>query len=398
MPPSFRYAATCPKGVEAMLAAEIAALGAADVRETRAAVTFSGPLKLAYRACLWSRLASRVLLVLAEFDAGTADDLYGGVAAVPWEEHADPDRTLAVDATGTTAGLTHSGFAARRVKDTVVDRLRERTGRRPSVDTDSPDLRLNLRLRRERATLAIDLSGEPLHRRGYRTPGEQAAAPLKENLAAAILVRAGWPDIAKAGGPLADPMCGSGTLLIEGAMMAADRAPGLLRSRWGFEGWLGHDEDAWHAVLDEADERAEAASAAIQLVTGADRDPDMVELARACVKRAGLSAHVTLRAADVAEFAPPPETACGLVVTNPPYGLRLGEAAQLTGLYATLGATLLQRFDGWSAAVFTSEPDLARATGLRSKKVYKLYNGAVETGLYLFDVSAGSARAEVKCD
>ncbi|MBE0476754.1 MAG: hypothetical protein IBX62_06655 [Coriobacteriia bacterium] len=387
---SLAYAATCPKGVEQILAEELRALGAEDVRETRAAVTFRGPPVTGYRACLWSRLASRVLLVLAEFPAADADELYAGVAAVPWEEHVSADGTLAVDAVGRTAGLTHTGFAARRVKDAVVDRLREREGRRPSVDLERPDVRLNLRLHRERGTLAIDLSGEPLHRRGYRTPGEQAVAPLKENLAAAILVRAGWPDTAARGGPLLDPMCGSGTLLVEGALIAADQAPGLLRQRWGFERWLGHDADAWASLLDDADERAEAGRGCLPPIAGSDVDPRAVELARACVRRAGLGERVRVEAAALEAFAPPAGARPGLVVTNPPHGERLGRVEDLRELYALLGQRLAGFGEGWRAAVFTAGPELARAVGLRSHKRYTLFNGAVETGLYLFDLGPGN--------
>jgi 23S rRNA (guanine2445-N2)-methyltransferase / 23S rRNA (guanine2069-N7)-methyltransferase len=390
-----RFAATCPKGIESLLADELRALGASDVRETRSAVTFAGPLPIAYRVCLWSRFASRILMQLAEFPAATADELYTGVHAVPWEEHVVSDGTLAVDAVGTTAGLTHTGFAAQKVKDAVVDRLRERTGERPSVDLERPDVRLNLRLYREQATLSLDPSGDPLHRRGYRTPGEQVEAPLKENLAAAIIARAGWPEIAARGGSLFDPMCGSGTLLVEGALMATDRAPGLLRGYWGFDGWLGHDADAWEALLDEADERAEAGDASLPAMAGSDVDPTAAEIARGCLKRAGFGTRVAVEVGGVDDMRPPPAASPGLVVTNPPFGVRLGETAQLAGLYSKLGERLSAGFDGWRAAVFTAEPDLARATGLRSYKSYSLFNGAVPTKLYLFEMSPGNVWREV---
>lgn len=388
--------ATCAIGIEALLAEELRALGATDVRESRAAVSFSGTPETAYRACLWSRLASRILLTLASFPAMTADDLYAGVAAVEWEQHLSAKTTIAVDAVGRTPGITHSGFAALKVKDAVVDQVRERTGERPSVDLESPDVRLNLRLHKGAGSLSVDLSGEPLHRRGYRTQGEQAEAPLKENLAAALLVRAGWPAIAEAGGSLFDPMCGSGTLLLEGALMAADRAPGLLRQRWGFEGWLGHDADVWHSVLDDADERAEAGIAAMPSIAGSDVDSSAIELARACVKRAGLGDAVTLDVRELGHTKPPAGAAPGLVITNPPYGVRLGSGEDLAGLYARLGGRLVESFDGWTAAILTSEPDLARATKLRSHKSYAFMNGAVETKLYLFELSARVVRAEVR--
>ncbi len=388
--------ATCATGIEALLAEELRALGATDVRESRAAVSFSGTLETAYRACLWSRLASRVLLTLASFPAMTAEELYAGVFAVAWEEHLSASSTIAVDAVGRTPGITHSGFAALKVKDAVVDRMRERTGERPSVDLESPDVRLNLRLHKGAGSLSVDLSGEPLHRRGYRAPGEQAEAPLKENLAAALLVRAGWPQIAAAGGSLFDPMCGSGTLVLEGALMAADRAPGLLRQRWGFEGWLGHDADVWHALLDEADERAEAGVAALPRMAGSDVDPAVIELASACAKRAGLGGAVSFEVRELAQATAPEGATPGLVITNPPYGVRLGSGEDLPALYARLGERLVEAFDGWTAAILTSEPDLARATKLRSHKSYAFMNGAVETRLYLFELSARVVRAEVR--
>ncbi|MHB1135295.1 MAG: bifunctional 23S rRNA (guanine(2069)-N(7))-methyltransferase RlmK/23S rRNA (guanine(2445)-N(2))-methyltransferase RlmL [Coriobacteriia bacterium] len=396
MTQTFRYAATCPKGVENLLARELGTLGAAEVRETRAAVTFAGPLKTAYRACLWSRLASRVLLTLGEFPAASAEELYEGMSTIAWALHVPAEGTLAIDVNGTTAGLTHTRFAAQKAKDAVVDRIREHSGTRPSVDFERPDVRLNIRLHKERATVSLDLAGEPLHQRGYRTPGEQAEAPLKENLAAAVLVRAGWPEIAAGGGALVDPMCGSGTLLIEGAMMAADTAPGLLRDHWGFTGWLGHDEDVWHTLLDEADDRAESGRESLSVIAGCDHDPAAIAIARTCAKRAGFGGAIALEVGELATLTAPEGAAPGLVVTNPPYGVRLGEAEALSPLYAELGERLLAEFGGWQAAVLTNDEILSRATGLRSHAAHTLYNGALETKLYRFEVTAGQVRAEVR--
>jgi 23S rRNA (guanine2445-N2)-methyltransferase / 23S rRNA (guanine2069-N7)-methyltransferase len=383
-------------GVEPLLADEVRKLGADDVRERRAVVTFAGPLLVGYRVCLWSRIASRVLLTLAEFPAATADELYEGASVVPWEQHIAPDGTLAIDVVGSTTGLTHSRFAAQKTKDAVVDRIRARSGSRPSVAFERPDVRLNLRLHREQATLSLDLAGEPLHMRGYRSAGEQVEAPLKENLAAAVLVRAGWLETGSAGGALVDPMCGSGTLLVEGALMVADQAPGLLREYWGHTGWLGHEPDAWDALLEEADERAEAGRLGVPVIVGRDHDPRAVSLATACAKRAGFGGHITVEVGDLADLVPPPGTRTGLVVTNPPYGVRLGEADDLSALYAVLGERLLAGFEGWSAAVLTTDEALARATGLRSSAAYTLYNGTIETKLYRFEVSRAQARAEVR--
>ncbi len=381
---SYRYVATCPKGVEPLLLAELQAMGVADARETVAAITFEGPLEAGLRACLWSRTASRILLVLAEFDVTGDEELYAGVSGIAWEEHIDPSSTIAVDAVGTAPGLTHTGFVARRVKDGVVDRLRDVHGTRPSVDLENPDVRINMRLAKERGTISLDLSGEPLHRRGYRTEGKQVEAPLKENLAAAILMRAGWPDLAKSGAALLDPMCGSGTLVIEAALIAADQAPGLLRDRWGFEGWLGFERDVWNGLLDEADERAEAGREHMPPLAGRDIDPHAIALAEECASGAGLGKYVHFEQGDIAEMVPNGPT--GLVVTNPPYGERLGEAPELAKTYSALGKRLAEEFGGWSAAVLTSEKDLALAVGLRSHKSYALYNGAIAVRLYLFEL------------
>jgi 23S rRNA (guanine2445-N2)-methyltransferase / 23S rRNA (guanine2069-N7)-methyltransferase len=381
-----RFVATCPKGVEALVHSELEGLGATAVRETVAAASFEGDLATGLRACLWSRTASRILLVLSEFDVDGDEALYAGVHAIAWEEHVDPGSTIAVDAVGTALGLTHTGYVARRVKDAVVDRLREKTGSRPSVDLDDPDVRINVRLAKGRGTVSIDLSGEPLHRRGYRTEGEQAEAPLKENLAAAILVRAGWPAVAESGGALLDPMCGSGTLVIEAALMVADQAPGLLRSRWGFQGWLGAEADVWNELLDEADDRAEAGRATMPVLQGRDTDLRAIELAQRCASNAGVGKCVGFELGDVADMVAP--GSAGIVVTNPPYGERLGEGLALPELYSTLGRTLAERFGGWRAAVLTSDKELALAIGLRSHKNYALYNGAIAVRLYLFSMDA----------
>ena len=206
------FFATAPKGIEPLLADELRSLGAFEVAEGRSGVAFSGPLAIAYRACLWSRLASRVLLPLATFPATSPEELYAGVRSIDWSEHLSAESTLAVDASVSGSKITHSHYAALKIKDAVVDQFRDRTGDRPSVDAERPDVRINLYLLRDTATLSLDLSGDSLHRRGYRDEG--VLAPLKENLAAAILIRAGWPEIAARGGALVDPMCGSGTLLL----------------------------------------------------------------------------------------------------------------------------------------------------------------------------------------
>jgi 23S rRNA (guanine2445-N2)-methyltransferase / 23S rRNA (guanine2069-N7)-methyltransferase len=381
------YFATCPKGMEYLLRDELVALGAADVREALAGVHFSGSLETAYRACLWSRLASRILLPLAEFDAATDDALYAGVQTIDWSTHLAAHATLAVDAGTALSKLTHSQYIGQRVKDAVVDQFRQRDGNRPGVDTEEPDLRINLRLRRDRATVSLDLAGTPLHRRGWRE--EQGAAPLKENLAAAMLLRARWPEMYAQGGALLDPMCGSGTLLIEGALMAADVAPGLKREYFGFLGWQQHDIALWRGLLDEANQRAENGLRSLRsCFFGSDADARIVQTAKRNAQEAGISGFFTLDKHDAAHVAPPPGYSTGLVITNPPYGERLGEREQMPLLYRALGEALRTRFTGWRAAVLAGDAELGKAMRLHAEKRYTLYNGALETVLLLLDLSA----------
>ena len=242
----FALFATCARQLEPLLVTELGTFGIDDAKESRAGVSFSGTLETAYRVCLWSRLASRVLLPVASFPAPTTDHLYEGALALPWTDHIYLSKTFAVDVSLVRASIPNSQFAAMRVKDAIVDQLREKLGARPDVDPAHAQLRINIHIRDDMASLAIDLSGESLHRRGYRL--EAGEAPIKENLAAAVLMRADWPNLAKQGGVLVDPMCGAGTLLIEAALMAANQAPGLKRESFGFEGWRQHDPEVWRTL------------------------------------------------------------------------------------------------------------------------------------------------------
>lgn len=385
-PPETRlpYFATCPKGIEPLLAEELRTLGAEAVRETRAGVAFEGPLAAAYRACLWSRLASRVLLPLARFPAPSPDALYDGTRSISWSEHLDRDRTFAVDASVSQSAITHSHFAALKVKDAIVDQFRAAAGRRPSIDTDRPDVRLNLYVHRDEAVLSLDLSGDSLHRRGYRRHGVEA--PLKENLAAAILRRAGWPALAAERAPLVDLLCGSGTLPIEGALMAADIAPGLLRPQFGFLAWKGHDAAIWSSLLAEARERREAGLARLPTIRGYDHDPRAIDAAAKNLARAELSGRISFEVRALADCAMAPSPP-GLAVANPPYGGRLGEAAELAGLYTELGDALKRCYPGWRAAVFTGNTELGKKLGLRARRLHTLYNGAIECKLLHFEIT-----------
>jgi 23S rRNA (guanine2445-N2)-methyltransferase / 23S rRNA (guanine2069-N7)-methyltransferase len=378
-----------PAGAADLAAAELESFGATDLKVSRGGVACVGELEHAYRACLWSRVANRVLLPIAEFPAPTPEALYAGARGVDWSAHLGADGTLAVDCTSSRSAITHTQFAALKVKDAIVDRFRDETGTRPSVDVAAPDVQVNLHLDRDVATLAVDLSGESLHRRGYRGP--QGAAPLKENLAAAILLRAGWPALVAAaaadGEPLAfvDPMCGSGTLCIEAALIAADAAPGLGRDYFGFLRWRGHDAALWQRLLGEAAERRAAARIEHVAIRGYDRDAAAVRAALANVAAAGFERliHVERRELAALPDAPAPR---GLVAANPPYGERLGEQRELVQVYTDLGRALRERFVGWQAAVLTGNPPLGRELGLKAKRTHTLFNGPIECRLLRFDV------------
>lgn len=376
-----QFFATCAKGLEYLLVDELRDLGAHAPREALAGVAFQGTLETGYRACLWSRLASRVLLPVHSFDAPDDAALYAGVSSVDWSRHLAPDGTLAVDANLFASGLTHARYAEQRVKDAVVDQFRARHGERPSVDTAQPDVRINLSVRRDKATLSIDLSGDSLHRRGWRV--EQVAAPLKETLACAVLLRAGLQQVLADGGAVVDPMCGSGTLLIEAARYAADIAPGLQREHFGFQRWGGHDAALWRQLREEARERAERGAAALTpRFFGFDVDPDAVRVTLRNAESAGVAGALRVQVRTVADLAPPPGVAAGLVVCNPPYDERL--AADAT-LYRELGAALKRGFAGWHAAVLSADAELARALGLSAAKRYTLYNGALKCELLRID-------------
>ncbi len=373
--PFFVTAAT---GTADLLAAELAALGIEGAREVQGGVACEGELASAYRACLESRIALRVLWQLARFPAADSDGLYAGVRDVDWGAQLDAAGTLAVDFSGSLAGITHTQFGAQRVKDAIVDQFRERTGARPSVDRESPWLRINAHATRSGVTIALDLSGESLHRRGYR--GGAGAAPLKENLAAAILVRSGWPAIAAAGGSFVDPMCGSGTLPIEAALIAADIAPGLSRRRFGFERWKQHDADAWAAVRSAAEARRQVALLTPGRIRGFDRDTVAIRDAEANAARAGLDKRLFFQRCELAKLPAAPAPS-GLFAVNPPYGERIGETEELRGLYGLLGERLRADYRGWEAAVFTGNPALGRELGINARRTHRMMNGPIECRL-----------------
>ena len=389
------FFASCAKGLEYLLVDELAALGCTRATATIAGVNAEGTLADAQRAVLWSRLASRVLWPLAEFDCPDEHALYAGAAAVAWAEHLRADMTLAVDAHVSGAAITHARYAAQRIKDAVVDTLRTRDGVRPSVDLVAPDVRLNLVLRKGRAIVSVDLGGGPLHRRGWRQA--QGEAPLKETLAAAVLLRGGWLEIYADDCALLDPMCGSGTLLIEGALMAADVAPGLQRHRDALPSrWLGFDSLEWARLLEEARARAAIGRAGLRPVFfGSDLDPHAIRASRENAEAAGVAKSLQWKVAPVEQvLAPAAEQARprGLVVCNPPYDARL---AADPALYRTLGDALQRAVPHWRASLLCGDAELAYATGLRAQKKYQMFNGAIECLLIVCDPVAAQRRESV---
>lgn len=381
---SLNLFATTPKGLELLLVDELRGLGATDAAEKLAGVTFTGNLELAYKACLWSRLANRILLRLAQLPAATPEELYASVQTIAWDEHLNPSSTLNVNFVTSHSNITHTLFGAQKVKDAIVDQLRTKYQERPNVARSQADINVHIYLHHNIATISLDLSGESLHKRGYRL--EQGAAPLKENLAAAILIRAGWKELAAQRGMLLDPMCGSGTLLIEGALMAGDVAPGLLHDYFGFLGWKKHDAALWQRLRQEAEARRAQGIAAIPTIIGHDADPYAIKIAFANIERAGLHGKIHVEKRDVSVCTP--KETLGLLVVNPPYGERLGEMPELQKLYTLLGERLKKDFVGWQAAVFTGNPELGKTMGLRARKHYALFNGAIPCQLLLFDVQS----------
>ncbi|PWG61173.1 bifunctional 23S rRNA (guanine(2069)-N(7))-methyltransferase RlmK/23S rRNA (guanine(2445)-N(2))-methyltransferase RlmL [Sediminicurvatus halobius] len=375
---------TCPRNLEDLLAAELAALGAGGARAASAGAVCRADLALAYRLCLWSRLGSRVLWPLASIPAPDGETLRAAATEIPWEQHLPDGAAFAFHVAGHSAELRDSRHTARLLKDAVLDRARAGATKLPRPAPGEPGLQIHARLHRGTINLAIDLAGESLHRRGYRAAAGRA--PLKENLAAGLLVRARWPEIAEAGGEFLDPFCGSGTLVIEAALMAADIAPGLLRGRFGFEHWRGHDPALWNEARNDALARREAGLVrALPRLRGYDADPAVLEEARRNAVRAGVDGLVTLGVRPLAEQPRAPRVdSTGLLATNPPYGERLGAAEPVEDLYMALGDWMRTALPGWRAAVLTGEPRLLAALGLSAERTHPLFNGALPCRLGLY--------------
>lgn len=350
---------------------ELLELGLPRVRADRGGVHFGATLRDAYNACLWSRIALRVLEPVSDFACPNEDALYAGVGAIDWQRVLDEKRTLSVRTACRSSRLTHTQYIAQLTKDAVVDQLRERLGARPSVDRDAPDVQLFVHLVKDRATVYLDYSGDSLHEHGFRK--QQGAAPIKETLAAALVRYSGWDGTT----PLSDPMCGSGTLLLEAGLWAARRAPGLSRERFGFERWADFDAAAAKALAELREAARDAARPLAVSLFGSDMDPNALEAARANAESAGL--RLTLRAAALRDAVPSADT--GGLVINPPYGERL---AQGPGLARDLEGVLRRFADYQRALIVPGGFELP----LRADRFLLVYNGALECELRRYDARA----------
>jgi 23S rRNA (guanine2445-N2)-methyltransferase / 23S rRNA (guanine2069-N7)-methyltransferase len=379
----YYWIATAPLGAASVLAEELQEFGAADLRERSHDVRFQGPLAVGYRACLWSRTATRVYLSLGSMEAGSSASIYQAVKRMDWRVHFRDGATLACECSGGNEAIRHTLYGSQLLKDAVCDSLREATGSRPNIRPERPDVLLHLHVEGSLAWVSLDFSGESLHQRGYRAEGGRA--PLKENVAAAVLLRAGWPKVAEAGGYLLDPMCGSGTFLCEAALIASHTAPGLAREYFGFLGWRSHDEALWLKLKAEAESQRKAPGTR-RFIVGSDIDSEAIALSLANAEKAGVAAFVHVERRAVKDVSAPADQ--GLMVVNPPYGERLGEERELPLLYEQLGALMRERLGGWTGAVLTGNPPLARNLGIYARRTHRMMNGAIDCRLLRFDLGA----------
>ena len=389
--------ASTARGLEELLKSELETLGAQSCKVVQGGVHFEGDDRLLYKSLLWSRLASRILLPLNEFKVHSDLDLYLGVMAIDWPSIFGVDKTFAVHFSGLNDEIRNSQYGALKVKDAIVDSFTRKMDERPNVAKQQPDIRVNVFLQRDTASVALDLSGEGLHQRGYRDLTGQA--PLKESLAAAIVMRSGW----QAGTPMVDPMCGSGTLLIEAAMIAGDRAPGLHRQHWGFTAWSNFNEELWRELTTEAQVRTRRA---VQETTsrffGSDIDRRVIEMAKANARRAGVAELISFEAAEVGKLKNPlPEGPVGTLISNPPYGERLESEPALIALHNLLGRVAKTQFGGWQLSLFSASPELLSCLQLRADRQFKAKNGpleCVQKNYQLAENPNGTAGAQIAED
>lgn len=384
-----QYLAITSNGLENLLVEELTKLGVTDAKPVQAGVRFSADLELAYRCCLWSRLASRFISILSEFYCNDDMDLYLAVQAINWPTHFDSDKKIIVDFNGTNREIRNSQYGAMKVKDGIVDTFTKRNLARPEISKEAADLRIHVRLHRDRAILGIDMVGRGLHQRGYRTAA--GMAPLRETLACAILLRSGW----QPGEALLDPMCGSGTILIEAALMAAGVAPGVKRARWCFESLKNFEIETWMQVKSEARVQSKRGLGKLEpMFFGVDNDPRVLKTAQENAKRAGVEHLIQFSQGDAASLSKPEGFETGVIVSNPPYGERLSTEPGLIALYTAFGAAMKNNFTGCKASIFSSNDDLLSCLRMRADKQYKLSNGAIMCHQKNYQITAKPSSAD----
>jgi 23S rRNA (guanine2445-N2)-methyltransferase / 23S rRNA (guanine2069-N7)-methyltransferase len=385
----FNFFAAAPKGFEYSLASELKEFGATDVKESVAGVYFSASLELAYRITLWTRLASRIVLVIYKGACDSAEQLYNAAYCIDWPSHFSHKKTFSIDFHGTGGFINNTQFGALKIKDAVVDRFRDDGTPRPDVERVNPDFKIDAHYRNGQLTISMNFSGASLHQRGYRsTTGE---APLKENLAANMLVRSGWQ-----ANPITvlDPFCGSGTVLIEAALMAADIAPGLKREKFGFENWQSHNKAMWQVIFDEAQARATLGKTRCKLkFYGSDIEPHLISIAKRNAENAGVAELIEFSVSDALDVTPPVSE--GFLISNPPYGERLGNVTELLQLYYQLGDKFKKEFGGWKIAMLCSDVELISSLKLKADKQMKMFNGALECAFNIYTLHANSTRRDV---
>ena len=391
---NLQFYAASPRNLADLMAKEVTSCGGENLAETPTGIYFSGSLETACRFLVWSRVGSRLFLQLKTFEAETPEDIYKGVYSHPWDTEFDASAsfTISTDLIKTTV-VNHQNFASQKMKDAIVDQFREKTGERPQIDNKKPDITLHLLIKENTAVLGMDLGGESLHQRGYRTVS--GPAPLKENVAAAILLRSGWPEIAEKGGPFIDPFCGTGTLLIEAAMIAGDTAPGLLKRRRGMDFWKRFNPEIMENVLREAGDRRAAGENRIPRIYGFDKDKNAVASALKNISSAGFDRFIHVEKRNFenlsVSFLPP-----GLMVSNPPYGERLDEIETLIPLYKGIGAVSSKELRGWKIAVLSGDIKLSKAIGLKPDKVNTVFNGPIECSLGVFRIYSDKEKSDLK--
>ena len=377
----FSYFIPTAKGLAPLLEVELKDLGIENTKQIAGGVSFDGSLEQGYQVCLWSRFASRVLLKLSEFKVIDPMDLYLGCSNIPWETHFDVDKTFSIDFSGSNDEIRNTQFGALKIKDAIVDRFRKKFDERPNVEKRDADIRFNGRLFKDKVSIYLDLSGSPLHLRGYRTIAGEA--PLRETLAAGIIKRSGWK-----GEALLDPMCGSGTLIIEAAMMSLNIAPGSLREKFGFEQWKKHDAETWKTLKTTAQVYGKrAVKDCTERFYASDLSKDMVAIARQNAQRAGVAELIEFSVQDAKKVLPPEELSTGLLISNPPYGERLGGFSDTISLYTELGHHFKEAFAGWNLSMFAMDTELLSCLGMRAGKSFKFFNGPIECVLKNYRIS-----------